>query len=295
MTKTKANKKHKDRLFKKIFESKENLLSLYNAINGTDYTNPDDIKINTLEDFIYVGFKNDVSFLIANVMNLYEHQSTINPNMPLRGFLYFAKLYSKLFKNHADLYSSRQIPLPMPQFIIFYNGEENEPDRRIMKMSDAFAGKLKENAALECTATLLNINYGHNKELMQKCRKLEEYAILINRIRENTKAGMTKEEAIDKAVDDCIENGVLSDILETHRAEAITMIMQEYYEELHLKSEKAISYEDGLNDGMERGRKIGLQEGIQQGIQQGLKQNEAERKKLEERIRQLEKQLKYTE
>ncbi len=272
---TKVNSKHKDRLFKKIFESKENLLSLYNAVNGTNHDNPDDIKINTLEDFIYIGFKNDVSFLIANVMNLYEHQSTINPNMPLRGFLYFAKLYSKLFKYHADLYSSRQIPLPMPQFIIFYNGEENEADRSIMKMSDAFSGELKENAALECTATLLNINYGHNKELMQKCRKLEEYAILINKIRENTKAGMTNEEAIDKAVDDCIELGVLSDILETHRAEAKTMIMQEYYEELHMKNEKAISYEDGLND----------------GIKQGIRQGEAERQKLEEKIRQLEKQL----
>ena len=90
-----VNREHKDRLFKIIFQEKSDLLCLYNAINGTTYDNPDDLTITTMEDVIYISMKNDVSFLVDCRMNLYEHQSTYNPNMPLRGMFYFSK-YSKL-------------------------------------------------------------------------------------------------------------------------------------------------------------------------------------------------------
>ena len=269
MSENKVNTQHKDRFFKKVFEAKEDLLSLYNAINGTEHNNPEDIEINTIENFIYMGMKNDVSFLIANVMNLYEQQSTINPNMPLRGFLYFADLYRKLFGNHTDLYSSRCIPLPTPQFVVFYNGEDKEEDRRIMRMSSAYSAVINEQAAIECTAILLNINYGHNKEIMQKCKKLEGYAILIHKIRQYIKDGMQKEDAVDQAVDECIDGGILADILEKHRSEAKSMILEEYDEELHIKNEKEISFEDGLRQGMQQGMKQGMQEGMKQGMQQG--------------------------
>ena len=157
MSETKVNTQHKDRLFKKVFSEKKDLLSLYNAVNGTDYKDPEEIEINTIENFIYMGMKNDVSFLITNVMNLYEHQSTVNPNMPLRGFLYLAELYRKYFGNHTDLYSSKMIRLPIPQFIVFYNGEEDEPDRRVMRLSEAYEGTAGNEPAIECTAILLNI------------------------------------------------------------------------------------------------------------------------------------------
>ena len=269
MSEIKVNTQHKDRLFKKVFETKEDLLSLYNAINGTEHKNPEDIEINTIENFIYMGMKNDVSFLITNVMNLYEQQSTINPNMPLRGFLYFAELYRKLFGNHTDLYSSRRIPLPTPQFVVFYNGEDKEEDRRVMRMSSAYSAVINEQAAIECTAILLNINYGHNKEIMQKCKKLEEYAILIHKIRQYIMAGMQKVDAVDQAVDECIEEGILTDILEKHRSEAKSMILEEYDEELHIKNEKEISFEDGLRQGMQQGIDQGIQQGMIQGMQQG--------------------------
>ncbi len=255
-----VNRNNKDRFFKRVFSEKEALLSLYNAINDTDYTDPDLIEINTIEDFIFMTMKNDLSFVLANVLNLYEQQSTVNPNMSLRGFLYLSELYRKEFKGNDDIYSSKQVPLPTPQFVVFYIGTENEPDRREMRLSDAFMGKPVNKPAIECTATLLNINYGHNRELMEKCEKLKGYSMMVHLIRENIKNGMTMEKAVDKAVSECIRDGILEDILTKHLAEAKAMILEEYDEEKHIQNEKAISYEDGLNDGI----KQGLEQGIEQ-------------------------------
>ncbi len=269
MSKTKVNMHHKDRLFKKIFESKADLLDLYNAINGTDHKNPEDIEVNTIENFIFMTMKNDISFLIANVMNLYEQQSTLNPNMPLRGFLYFAELYRKSFDNDKSLFRSKLIELPVPQFVVFYNGTSEEADRRIMRMSDAFSGEMKDNASLECTALVLNINYGHNKEIMQKCKKLDGYSSFIYRIRQYMKAGMALEEAIDKSTDDCIKEGILVDILEKHRSEAKAMILEEFDLEFHINSEKAISYEDGLAEGRAEGLAKGRAEEVFSSVSEG--------------------------
>ena len=265
MSETKVNFQHKDRLFKKVFSKKEDLLSLYNAINDTAYDDPEMIEINTIDNFIFMGMKNDVSCIIANVMNLYEQQSTINPNMPLRGFLYQAELYRKLFGNHTDLYSSRLIELPKPQFIVFYNGTDDEPDEKIMSMSDAYVGEAKYAPSIECTAILLNINYGHNRVLMEKCKQLYGYSILIHRVRENIKSGMDKSAAVTAAVNSCISDNILRDILEQHVGEATAMILEEYNEDLHIKNEKEISYYNGDKDGFARGDKQGFERGKKQG------------------------------
>ncbi len=265
-----VNRNNKDRFFKRVFSEKEALLSLYNAINDTDYTDPDLIEINTIEDFIFMTMKNDLSFVLANVLNLYEQQSTVNPNMPLRGFLYLSELYRKEFKGNDDIYSSKQVPLPTPQFVVFYIGTENEPDRREMRLSDAFMGKPVNKPAIECTATLLNINYGHNRELMEKCEKLKGYSMMVHLIRENIKNGMTMEEAVETAVCECIRDGILEDILTKHRAEAKAMILEEYDEEKHIQNEKAISYEDGLNDGIKQGIKQGIEKNLTEMITDAL-------------------------
>lgn len=121
---------HKDRLFRLVFRDKNDLLTLYNAINGSDYQNPEELEITTLENVIYMGTKNDVSFMIEDILNLWEHQSSFNPNMPIRGLFYFARLYRKYVEEHAvNLYSSRLKELPFPQYIVFYNGLKEEPDR----------------------------------------------------------------------------------------------------------------------------------------------------------------------
>ncbi len=183
----KVNRKYKDVLFRFIFRDKKDLLSLYNAINGTDYKNPEELEINTLENVIYMKMKNDLSFLVGASMNLYEHQSTWNPNMPLRGLFYFAELYERYINGQGyRLTGSTRIPLPFPNYIVFYNGLEWEAERTELALSEAFEEQREGlRPALECRATILNINSGHNRELMEKCRRLHEYAEFIQRIRDN--------------------------------------------------------------------------------------------------------------
>ncbi|SEP55234.1 MULTISPECIES: hypothetical protein [Butyrivibrio] len=242
-----ANREHKDRLFKVVFSKKEALLNLYNAVNGTEYDNPEDIEINTIEDFLYMTMKNDVSFLFTETMNLYEHQSTVNPNIPFRGLIYLAKLYQKTVFDKADFYGSKLVKIPTPQFVVFYNGCKDEPDKKILKLSEAFSGEGKYRPALECEATVLNINYKHNKELMDKCKELRDYAILIDKIRRNQAKGLSLNDAIDVAIDECINEGVMRDVLTNHRQEAKEMLFTEYDEKKHIKNEKKISFEDGID------------------------------------------------
>ena len=173
-----TNMKHKDVLFRMIFSDKKDLLELYNAVNDTDYQDMDALTITTLEDALYMGYKNDISFLFGEMLSLYEHQSTPNPNMPLRGLLYFARNYQAYIdRNHLDIYSSVLQRIPLPQYIVFYNGTQEMPERKILRLSDAFPKHPGKIPCLSCEASLLNINYGKNKKIMDRCRKLKEYAI----------------------------------------------------------------------------------------------------------------------
>lgn len=175
----KINRNNKDVLFGLRFQNKKDLLQLYNAVNETNYTDEQQLEITTLGDAVYMAMKNDVSFLVSNKMNLYEHQSTFNPNMPIRGFEYFAELYSAyLEKNELDVYGSSLIKLPTPQYVVFYNGTKEQPEKTVLKLSDAFE-KIGHNGiepAIEVQAIMLNINLGHNQLIMEKCKKLKEYA-----------------------------------------------------------------------------------------------------------------------
>ena len=169
MSEIKINAKYKDRLFRWIFSSKKELLDLYNAVRGTNYTDPEALEITTLEDVVYMGFKNDISFLVDDVLNLYEHQSTYSPNMPVRGFLYLADIYRKYLESRDEnLYSSRLVQLPFPQYLVFYNGSREEPDRRVLKLSDAFyrlPGLENTEPSLECHAIMLKM-----QEIMGVCQ-----------------------------------------------------------------------------------------------------------------------------
>ena len=155
-----GNRKHKDALFRMVFSKKEDLLDLYNAVRGTAYQNVEDLEVNTLENVLYMAMKNDISFMIDCTMNLYEHQSSYNPNMPLRGLMYFVQLYSKYaVQRKLNLYISTIQKIPTPQFVVFYNGMKEEPDRQILKLSNAFQA---EGGCIECEATMLNINLVRN-------------------------------------------------------------------------------------------------------------------------------------
>ena len=246
------NRQYKDRLWRMIFNNKEDLLQLYNAINHTDYQNPDDLEVNTLEDVLYLSMKNDVSFLVGGTMNLYEHQSTFNPNMPLRGVFYFGRLYQGyVAKNDLDIYGEKRLRLPKPKYIVFYNGTKNEPDSTELKLSDCFEMADDEKSCLECTATMLNINYGHNQELMKHCRRLEEYSIFVQCAREYIQSEPSVEDALEKAIDTCIHQDVLADFLKKHRAEVTNMILTTYDKDLYEKTLKEDAREEGREEGME--------------------------------------------
>ena len=230
MTNIKINREYKDRLFKKIFEEdKANLLSLYNALNKTNYTDEEDLTVTTIDDVIYMGMKNDVSCLIGNHLSLFEQQSTVNPNMPLRGFLYFGKLYEKyLVSDKTKLYGKTLKKIPTPEFYVLYNGNEDLDDVSYLRLSDAFEVP-DHSGNFEWTATVININQGHSKELMKACKALQDYSMFVATIKRNLRT-LSLEEAVTKAVDECIEADILTSILKENKVEVIGMILTEYNE-----------------------------------------------------------------
>ncbi len=230
-----ANREYKDRLFRFVFGAEENkayLLSLCNAVSGTDYTDVDAIEITTLSDAIYIKMKNDISFLIDSQMNLFEHQSTFNPNMPLRGMEYFAELYGNYVReNGLDIYAGSLQKIPTPRYFVFYNGTEEQPDVVKLKLSDAFQIP-DDSGEFEWTATMLNINYGHNQELLQICQPLNEYAHFIKFVREYSKS-MGVKEAIDLAIEEAREWECIGSFLNRCKSEVSVMLLTEFDEKKH--------------------------------------------------------------
>ncbi|MCR5823053.1 MAG: Rpn family recombination-promoting nuclease/putative transposase, partial [Lachnospiraceae bacterium] len=178
-----VNREYRSAVFKMYFSIKKNALDLYNALNGTDYKDENELELNSLENSLYLKIYNDVSFIISGTVNLYEHQSTVNPNMPLRDLFYISEIYKEMVPK-KDIYGKKLITVPTPQFIVFYNGATDISDRQILRLSDSFIRKTDE-PELELTVQVLNVNYGHNKELMEKCIPLRDYAILNERVRNN--------------------------------------------------------------------------------------------------------------
>jgi len=250
----KANRNYKDTVFRMLFSDRKNLLSLYNAVNGTSYKNPEELEIVTLENAIYMGMKNDLAFIIATNLFLYEHQSTYNLNMPLRDLFYISSEYQKLV-DHKSLYSSVLQKIPAPNFIVFYNGTEKKEDRWENALSDAYETPDKE-PRLELKVLTLNMNEGHNKELMEQCQTLREYAKYVALVRKYKKE-MKLDAAVKCAVDECIQSGILAEFLKKNRAEVIAVSIFEYDKEEEEKKLRKAEYEAGYDDG----KKLGITEG----------------------------------
>ena len=196
-----VNRKYKDTVFRMLFSEKKHLLSLYNAVTGKHYEDAEALQIVTLKNAIYMGMKNDLAFLLETNIYLYEHQSTVNPNMPLRNLLYIAIEYQK-YVSDKSLYSSSLLKIPAPKFVVFYNGTDTLEDTVELKLSSAYE-HLDGEPDLELKVILLNINEGHNKELMEHCQILKEYAIYVARVRKYA-AEMKLEDAVNKAIEECI-------------------------------------------------------------------------------------------
>ncbi|MDE6663628.1 MAG: hypothetical protein K2K46_09850 [Lachnospiraceae bacterium] len=263
-----VKRNYKDTLFRMLFMEKENLLSLYNALNRTTYTDVDKLDITTLENAVYMNYKNDISFVFDYELMLYEHQSSVNPNMPFRDLIYVTKVLQTIVKDE-NLYGQTLIKLPTPRFVVFYNGTDEQPKVQTLRLSDAYEKK-QAYPELELSVTVYNINWGNNQNLMDACHTLKEYAQYVAQVRTYAKE-MSFPEAVEKAVDYCIKNGILSDFLSKNRAEAIEVSIFEYDEEKHMKSEREWAYNNGHEDGLAEGRKLGLTEGKQLGEQRLLK------------------------
>ena len=253
----KPNRLYKSRLFVMIFEDRRNLLELYNAVSGKSYDNPELLEINTLENAIYMSMKNDLSFLIDARLSLYEHQSTYSPNLPLRFLLYLADLLSGMTRNR-NLYGSKKVIIPPPQFIVFYNGEQKQPDRKFLNLSDLYGAVEKEHR-LELKVLMLNINIGHNPELMKASHTLWEYAEYTGRVRKYAKE-FPIAEAVEQASTECNQEGILKNFLERNRTEAKNVSIYEYDQEKHLRQEREDAWEDGRKDGLIEGEQIGRNE-----------------------------------
>ena len=219
---------YKDSVFRKIFNNKENLLALYNALNGTHYNNPEDIEIITLDNALFLKMKNDIAFLVStDQICLVEHSSTVCLNYPLRSLLYLTKEYQAILKQrNQDILSYTQVKIPTPRCIVLYNGPAQRPEREVMKLSDAFANQDVEGC-LELKVEILNINYGKNESLQKACKTLEDYAILVAKIREYAREMDDLSMAVHKAIQYCIDHDHLRDFLILNQAEVAAMSLLE--------------------------------------------------------------------
>ena len=254
------NRQHKDRVFKFIFgQNKSWALSLYNAISDSNYTDPEVIEFNTIDEILYIGMHNDLSFLIFGFLCVWEHQSTFNPNLPIRFLFHFAQLYEKHMKAHNYYrYGKNLIKLPAPKCVCFYNGTEEQPEEKILRLSGAFEAK----GDIEVEVRMLNINYGRNKAIMEACEPLREYAWLVDAIRSG---GTDTEAAVDKALDEMPDDFVIKKFLILNRAEVKGMFLTKWNQEKVLQQER--------EDSLEQGREQGIAEGITRMVAGMLKKN----------------------
>ena len=260
-----VNRNIKDRLFRFIFgnpEHKEWSLALYNALENTSYTNPDDLEIITLDNAIYMRMKNDASILVdSRYQSFWEQQSSPNPNIPYRDLKYYVSSIEKyVYMNHLNEYSSKPMKLPRPKFYVFYNGKEKMEKITILKLSDLFYNDGDDDdISLELIVTQYNLNHPDIKPMA--CKQLYEYQWFVSTVRAN-KEKMDISDAVSKALDDMPEDFTIREFMIANRKEVIEMSLFEFDEEYYMNLFK----EEYLQEGIQKGIQKGIQEGISRGI-----------------------------
>ncbi len=280
-----SNRNHKDRLFVRIFsdlEHKDWIISLVNALSGTHYTEDELVEVNTIEEILYIKMKNDVSYLIDHQLFLVEHQSSYNPNMPLRGFIYFGQLYDSYIQQHnLNVYSTRRIKLPRPQFFVMYNGPKEVPDVSKLRLSDSFEqderrGPHKshrpQEVEFEWTATMYNINAGHNDSLLNACLPLQQYSEFVSMIHRGRLSGLTLDATLALAVDYAIENNFFDGLFRKLKGDVMSILFKEYTDE----EANALFYNDGHD--------VGYDEGFEAGAAEQRAKDEAELRQKESEL-----------
>ena len=256
-TKVISNREIKSDVFTTFFSEPENAAKLYSALSGVE-TSPGDIEVTTLEGVLFLARKNDLGFTVKDqILVISEHQSTVNPNMPLRSVLYYGRTMEKLLLNQ-DLYRAKLIRIPTPEFYLFYNGAKPLPSEKTLKLSDAYLAKT-DAPMLELTVKMININLPVNHSILQKCMPLYEYSWFMEKIRNYLGVGMSRDAAVTLAIQDCIREGVFAEFVKKHGSEVENMLFTQF----NLDDALAVRYEEGVEDGIEKG----IQKGIQKGIE----------------------------
>ncbi|MBE5808679.1 MAG: hypothetical protein E7317_10125 [Clostridiales bacterium] len=255
---------YKDRLFSFIFgneEHREWTLSLYNAVNGSHYTDPSLLTITTIRDVLYMGMHNDLSFLVYDVMSLYEQQSSFNPNAPLRMLQYAGNLYEKYVTGRKlNKYGTHLIELPVPKLVVFYNSAQDKPDRMELRLSDSFPEGMRGEADIEVRVRMVNVNRGRSAALLDSCRPLWEYAYIVDKVR-SLRAYGSLGEAIDRMIEELPEDFTLRPWLREHRAEVKGMLLTEYNETEQMELFREEGRAEGRAEGEAKGRAEGRAKG----------------------------------
>ena len=249
-----VNREYKDTLFHLLFgKDRKALLELYNGLNGSHYTDENALEINTLEGALYLGLRNDVSFVLDHQLNLYEHQSTLNPNMPLRDLFYVADLYQKMTVD-KNIYGSRRLSIPCPRFVVLYNGRQKAPARSSLLLSDLYQEEIqpKDASFLELKVDFWNLKAVENEDLLGQCKKLKDYVDICDTIRKYLEEYPDdREYALDQAIEDCISRGIQVEFLRSQKAEVIKVSLYEFDLDKFLEMEHRDAYEEGREEGQE--------------------------------------------
>ena len=261
----KYNRHYKDSVFVDLFSSdrtaKDNFLALYNALYNTNYQSTAILKNIRLKQTMYMSFANDVSYLVDNkIIVLAEHQSTVNPNMPLRCLEYVTRLYEHI-QNPRDRYSRALKKIPVPVFYVFYNGRENIPAQKILRLSDSFI-KQPETPTLELVVKLININYDKDSQILKSCEPLGQYSRFVEAVRRHI--AVDKEHGFENAIKECIKNDILREYLQRKSREVVNMLIAEY----DYDTDIAVQREEASRIAFAEGREQGITQGISQGSRQ---------------------------
>ena len=239
--------KYKDNVFCMLYREKENLLDLYNALRGSNYTNVDDLQVTTLNGGSYMKYKNDASFVLNMSLYMFEQQSSKNENMPLRFLHYLSDVYREMFSNDV-LHRRSMIKIPVPHFVTFYNGLEKwiEEEEEI-KLSNMYEIPV-DNPQLELKVQVININ--KDVDILSKCETLRGYMTFVNKTRCKTQVEKKDvKQAVLEAIDECMEENILVDFFEKHREEVVEVSIYDYDEEKVRKTLADEAREEGVAEG----------------------------------------------
>jgi hypothetical protein len=244
-------------------EVPEYALQTYNVLNHTNLQDASQVEMHRLDSGISLSRRNDASFIINAYLNFYEHQSTYNPNMPLRSLVYFVGVVKELIGNR-DWFSKKLIRIPTPHFVVFYNGTEKRPEVEYLRLSDAFSNPT-DTPELELQCVVYNINPGSNDEMLRQCEPLRGYMTFVNKTREYVTEEKPIEQAVEEAVEYCIEHHILEDFFKEKRLEVTRMAIIDMTWEKREPLIRQEEREEGIQLGKIEGRLEGRLEGRVEG------------------------------